>query len=180
MNGVFSTQVLLFPINRVMCKWNKDSKISSLICLAVVYGFSAIHVYFLFAVFLLIFLHGGFIVSGSLSMSLCSTTKLSVQNCLHRQNLTSHRDFLQWDTLKVLHFPLQEVRGGIEEFISFKISDSKTIWLISDYRTHTVIEYFYTKRYILLADLFPFRILCWLCTSINFVSIIIYKIQFVL
>lgn len=51
MNGVLSSQVLLFPIKWMICKWNKDCKISSSICLAVVYGSSTIHVYFLFAVF---------------------------------------------------------------------------------------------------------------------------------
>lgn len=116
MNGVLSSQVLLFPINWMICKWNKDCKISSSICLAVVYGSSTIHVYFLFAVFSLVFLRAGFIISSSLSRTLCRTIKLSVQNCLHRQNLTSHRDFLLWDTLLVLHFPLQEVTGGMEEF----------------------------------------------------------------
>lgn len=85
MNGVLSSQVLLLPINWIICKWNKDYKISSSISLAVVYGSSTIHVYFLFAVFLLIFLHAGFIVSGSFSKSLCSTIKLPVQNRLHRQ-----------------------------------------------------------------------------------------------
>lgn len=138
MNGALSSQAPLCPINRTICKWTRHCKISSAICLSVVYEASTIRVYLLCAVVLHVYLYAEFVIPRSLPRSFWSTIKVSVQNCLQRQNFGSwcweYRPFLFSSILLSFDYNFRLV---CDVFASAEIV----------YKTHFMLKYIYVRNW---------------------------------